>query len=154
MKTAMRTNGGEPSGVTFKDAFLRVLLEKLPSWESYIAESVRTGKPIEISPPNWDGIPFRIDIRSDTVTVFPLCHFGLDYISTATNEDLKERPHLVFTKVVSDIADFVSGRMVVAIKRRRWLFMKAGWDVRFMPTRDRDDARRAGASILAWPRNI
>jgi hypothetical protein len=141
----------EQGGDIFRDAFLRVLLDRLPSWEGYITESARTNKPIEVFPPNWDGPPFRVDIRSDAVTVCPLCDFGLDYISTATSEDLQERPHLVFAKVVSEIADFVSGRTVVAIKQRRWLFMKAGWDVRFVPTHDLDDARRAGASVIAWP---
>ena len=107
-----------------------MLLEKLPSWERYISESARTAGTIEISPSNWDGPPFRIDIGSDTVTVLPLCNFGLDYISTATKQDLEERSDLVFAKVLTDISDFVSGRTIVAIRRRKFLFMKAGWDVR------------------------
>lgn len=141
----------EHGGNLFRDAFLRVLLDKLPSWEGYIAECARTNQPIELLPSNWDGMPFVIDIHWDTVTVHPLCHFGLDHVFIATEEDLQERPHLVFAKVVSEIADFVNGRTVVAIKRGRWLFMKFGWDVRFLPTPDLDAARRAGASIIAWP---
>ena len=144
-------NRGERGGGSFRAAFVRALLDKLPSWEGYITESARAHKPIDVHPRNWDGPPFTIDIRADTVTVFPLCHFGFDYISTATDEDLEERPHLVFARVVSEIADFVGGRTVVAIKRRRWLFMKAGWDVRFVAAPDIGDALRAGASIVAWP---
>jgi hypothetical protein len=147
----VHANSTQQNGALFKATFLRVLLEKLPSWERYISESARTAGVIEISPPNWDGSPFRIDIRSDTVTVLPLCNFGLDYISTATKQDLEERPDLVFAKVLTDISDFVSGRTVVAIRRRKSLFMKAGWDVRFVPTSEMEQARRSGATIVAWP---
>ena len=149
----MRTNGRESGGNSLREAFQRTLLEKLPSWEGYIVESARANKPIEVYPPNWNGPPFTIDFRSDTVTIFPLCKFGLDYVFLATEEDLEERPHLVFARVVSEIADFVGGRTVIAVKRRRWLFMKAGWDVRFIPTPDVDEARRTGASIVVWPPN-
>jgi hypothetical protein len=135
----------------FREAFLQALADRLPSWKRYIAKSASAHQPIEVSPPNWPGPPFRIDIRSDSVSVFPLCDFGIDYISTATSEDLKERPQLVFAKVVAEITDFVSGRTVVAVKRHRWLFIKAGWDVRFVPASTVDAARRAGASIIAWP---
>ena len=65
-------------------------------WEEYIAESARAEKPVEVYPQDWDGAPFRIDFRSDTITVSPLCDFGLDYVFTATKEDLEERPYLVF----------------------------------------------------------
>ncbi|HEV2548882.1 MAG TPA: hypothetical protein VGU20_16190 [Stellaceae bacterium] len=109
--------------------------------------------PIEIEPPNGDGRPFTIEIRDDdTVTLFPCCDFGLDYIFTASNEDLEQRPHVVFAKVLSYIADFIDGRTVVAIKRPRWL--RWGANVRFLPLREADPARRAGASIIAWPRAI
>jgi hypothetical protein len=86
----------------------------------------------------------------DTVTVSPLCNFGLDYTSTATRQDLEERSGLVFAKVLTDIADFVSGRTFVAIRWHKFLFMKAGWDVRFVPTTEMEQARGAGASIVAW----
>jgi len=141
----------EKNDRAFREAFLQVLADKLPSWKRYISESASTHDPIQVSPPNWKGPPFRIDIGSDTVSVFPLCDFGIDYISTATTEDLKERSQLVFEKVVSEIANFVSGRTVVAVKRHRWLLMKAGWDVRFMPLSGVDAARRTGVSIIAWP---
>jgi hypothetical protein len=132
----------------FREAFLQVLADQIPTWKRYVAESPST---IEVRPPNWKGPPFRIDIKTDTVSVFPLCGFGIDYISTANNEDLKERGQLVFPKVVAEIADFVSGRTAVAIKRRRWLFMKAGWDVHFVPLSAVDATRRSGASIINWP---
>jgi hypothetical protein len=135
----------------FREAFLRVLADKLPSWKGYIAESCDTDQPIQVCPSNWKGSPFRIHISSDTVSVFPLCDFGLDYISTATGEDLKQRPELVFAKVISDITDFVSGRTAVAIKRRKLFFMKVGWDVRFLPQSVIDAAARTGASIITWP---
>jgi hypothetical protein len=135
---------------SFREAFLQVLADTLPCWKGYI-ENASNHQPIQVSPPNWNGPPFRIEIYSDTVSIFPLCDFGIDYISTATSEDLKERPQLVFERVVSEIADFVGGRTVVAIKRRRWLFMKAGWDVRFLPLSAVDGVRRSGASIIAWP---
>jgi hypothetical protein len=147
----VHANSTQQNGALFKATFLRALLEKLPSWERYISESARTAGAIEISPPNWDGSPFRIDIRSDTVTVLPLCNLGLDYISTATKQDLEERTGLVFAKVLTDISDFVSGRTVVAIRRRKFLFMKAGWDVRFVPASEMEQARRSGATIVAWP---
>ncbi len=97
-----------------------------------------------------------IEIRDDdTVTFHPCCDFGFDYVSIASNEDLEERPHLVFAKVLSYIADFIDGRTVVAIKRVRWLFIKMGWcGVQFLPVSEADAARRAGASIIAWPRAI
>ena len=85
------------------------------------------------------------------MTVSPLCNFGLDYISTATKQDLEERSGLVFTKVLTDIEDFVSGRTIVAIRRHKFLFMKAGWDVRFLPATEMEQARQSGASIVAWP---
>jgi DNA polymerase III epsilon subunit-like protein len=91
----------------------------------------------------------ELTLDQSTVSVFPFCDFGIDYVSTATSEDLRERPQFVFAKAVSEIADFVTGRTVVAIKRRRWLFMKAGWDVRFLPLSAVDGARRTGASIIA-----
>src|SRR5260370_34173367 len=91
----------------FREAFLQVLADQIPTWKRYIAERPPT---IEVRPSNWKGPPFRIDIKTDTVSVFPLCEFGIDYISTANNEDLKERGQLVFAKVVAEIADFVSGR--------------------------------------------
>jgi hypothetical protein len=139
----------DTSGSLFREAFLQVLADKLPYWKRYIADSTSTS--IEVRPPKWDGSPFRIHISSDTVSVFPLCDFGLDYISTANREDLEQRPQLVFAKVISDIADFVNRRTVVVIKRRRWLFMKAGWDVQFVPFSAADAARRSGASIINWP---
>lgn len=96
-----------------------------------------------------------IDIHGDdTVTLFPCCDFGLDYIITAGKGDLGESPQIIFERVLSDIADFIDGRTVVAIKRHKWLFIKLGWDVRFLPTRDADAARRAGASIVAWSRSV
>jgi hypothetical protein len=80
----------------FREAFLQVLADKLPSWKVNIAESNAGDQPIQVCPSNWKGPPFRIYISSDTVSVFPLCDFGLDYISTARSEDLKQRPELVF----------------------------------------------------------
>jgi hypothetical protein len=139
----------EKTNSLFREAFLQVLADQLPSWKRYIANSPPTS--IEVRPPKWDGPPLRMYISSDTVSVFPLCDFDLDYIYTANSEDLKERPQIVFAKVVSDIADFVGGRAVVAIKRRKWLFMKAGWDVQFVPLSAVDAARRSGASIINWP---
>jgi hypothetical protein len=139
----------EKGNSLFREAFLQVLADKLPSWKRYIAESPAAS--IEVRPPKWNGPPFRIYISSDAVSVFPLCDFGLDYISTANSDDLKQRPQLVFAKVVFDIADFVSGRTVVAIKRRKWFFMKAGWDVQFVPLSNVDAVCRSGASIINWP---
>jgi hypothetical protein len=95
-----------------------------------------------------------IDIRGDTITLFPCCDFGLDYIVTAGNEDLEGSPQIVFERVLSDIANFIDGRTVVAIRRYKWLFIKLGWDVRFLPTREADAARRAGASIVAWSQSV
>lgn len=148
----MRPNSDQRNGALFKVTFLRLLLDRFPSWRSHISESAETYTRIEISPPNWDGPPFCVDIRPpDTVTVSPLCNFGLDYTSTATTQDLEERSGLVFAKVLTDIADFVGGRTIVAIRRNKFLFMKAGWDVRFVPTTEMEQERRAGASIVAWP---
>jgi hypothetical protein len=138
----------------FREAFLRVLADKLPSWKGHIADSDASDQPIQVCPSGWKGLPFRIYISSDTVSVFPLCDFGLDYISTANSEDLKQGPELVFARVISDIADFVNGRTAVAIKRRRLFFMKAGWDVRFLPQSAIDAAARTGASIIAWPASL
>jgi hypothetical protein len=60
-------------GGYFREAFRRTLLDKLPSWERYIANRGTANEPIEIQPENWDGPPFRIDFRFDTVTVYPMC---------------------------------------------------------------------------------
>ena len=141
----------ETKGRLFREAFLQVLADKLPSWKEYIAESDADDQQIEVCPSNWKGPAFRIYISSDTVSVFPLCDFGLDYIPTATSDDLEQRPELVFAHVVSDITDFVSGRTAVAIKRRKFFFMKAGWDVRFLPRSEINAAHRTGASIITWP---
>ena len=148
----MQPNSEQRNGALFKATFLRLLLERFPSWRSSISDSAEPYSRIEISPPNWDGPPLRVDIRPpDTVTVSPLCNFGLDYISTATKQDLEERSGLVFTKVLTDIEDFLSGRTIVAIRRHKFLFMKAGWDVRFLPATEMEQARQSGASIVAWP---
>jgi hypothetical protein len=136
---------------SFRDVFVRVLLDKLPSWREFVAERAQNGRVIEITPRNWKGPPFTIDVRGDTVTVCPLCNFGLDYISTATAVDLQQEPHRVFAKPISEIADFVTGRSVVAIKRNRFLFVNAGWNVRFVPVANAHDARDKGFSIAAWP---
>ena len=141
----------ETDAPSFRDIFLQVLAASLPSWQRYIAESAMTQGPVLVCPPNWNGLPFRIEIGSDSLSVFPLCRFGIDYISTATAKDLKERPKLVFAKPVSEISDFVNGRSVVSIRRHQWLFMRLGWDVRFVPRSALDRARRAGAQIIAWP---
>ena len=141
----------ELSAKLFRTAFLNALSERLPAWEAYIVESAQSNKPIEVLPQGWTGPPFRIDVRADTVTVYPLCEFGLDYVSTATDEDLEKRPHEVFARVVSDVSDFVAGRKFIATKRRKWLFIKLGWDVRFVQTSETNDPIRAGASIIAWP---
>jgi hypothetical protein len=125
---------------TFEQAFRRALLAKFPQWQKEIAESAETGKPITIQPKNWTGPPLTIDARCDTVTVAPLCNFGLDYTSTATVEDLEQRSDLVFRKVLTDIDEFVAGRTVVSIKRNRFLFVKAGWDVQFIPSHDKAEA--------------
>jgi hypothetical protein len=112
----------------FRETLARALSSKIPSWAAAIAESARTDSPIEVHPQGWNGPSFRIYVRGgDTVTVYPLCEFGLDYISTATDEDLKQRPDLVFERVLSDITEFVGGRKVVAIKRHKFLFIKLGW---------------------------
>ena len=104
----MQPNSEQRNGALFKATFLRLLLERFPSWRSSISDSAEPYSRVEISPPNWDGPPLRVDIRPpDTVTVSPLCNFGLDYISTATKQDLEERSGLVFTKVLTDIEDFV-----------------------------------------------
>ena len=138
----------------FRKAFREALMATFPSWEASIAESARAHTPIEIQPPNGEARPLTIDVRGDTVTLFPCCDFGLDYIFTAPNNDLEERPHAVFARAVSEISDFVDGRTVVAATRRRWLFIKVGWDVRFIPASDAENASRAGASIIAWNRPI
>ena len=57
----------------------------------------------------------------------------------------------MFAKPISEIADFVTGRSVVAIKRNRFLFVNAGWNVRFVPVANAHDARDKGFSIVAWP---
>jgi hypothetical protein len=141
----------ETDAPSFRDIFLQVLAASLPSWQGYIADSAMTQGPVLVCPPNWNGLPFRIEIGSDSLSVFPLCRFGIDYISTATAEDLKERPKLVFAKPVSEISDFVNGRTVVSVKRHQWLFVRLGWDVRFVPRSALDHARRSGAQIIAWP---
>jgi hypothetical protein len=69
--------------------------------------------PITIQPDNWSGPPLTITARSDTVTIAPLCNFGLDYVFTATQNDLVQRSPLIFEKVLADIADFISGRTVL-----------------------------------------
>jgi hypothetical protein len=67
-------------------AVRRALLEKFPSWDSAITESARAGMPITIQPDNWSGPLLTITARSDTVTIAPLCNFGLDYVFTSNPE--------------------------------------------------------------------
>lgn len=155
MPSQPRRAASQRNSDLFRSAFLKALLAKFPSWQAAITASEQSQSPIEIEPRSGDGRPLTLEIRGDdTVTLFPCCDFGLDYISTGRDEDLAERPQVVFAKVVADIADFIDGRTVVAIKRQRWLFIKLGWDVRFLPTSDADAARRAGASIIDWPQPI
>jgi len=85
------------------------------------------------------------------VTVCPLCNFGFDYISTATEADLEQESQRVFAKPLTEIADFVGGHTVVVIKRNKFLFLKLGWDVRFVPVANASDARDKGFSVIAWP---
>ena len=135
----------------YREAFVGVLLGKFPSWRDYVAERAQDEPLIEITPPNWKGPPFTIDVRGDTVTVCPLCNFGFDYISTAAEADLEREPRRVFAKPLSEIADFVGGHTVVLIKRNKFLFLKLGWDVRFVPVGNARDARDKGFSVIAWP---
>ena len=71
--------------------------------------------------------------------------------SQATQNDLVQRPSLIFEKVLANIANCISGLTVLAIKRNWWLFVKAGWDVRFVPARDRAYASVDVAAIVAFP---
>ena len=78
---------------------------------------------------------------ADTVTIFPFCAFGLDYVSTASSADLERQPG-VFAEPIEAIADFVAGRTVISIGRRRSWFLKAGWRVGFMPAAEAEEAHR------------
>src|SRR6516162_3971425 len=69
----MQPNSEQRNGALFKATFLRLLLERFPSWRSSISDSAEPYSRVEISPPNWDGPPLRVDIRPpDTVTVSPV----------------------------------------------------------------------------------
>ena len=48
----MQPNSEQRNGALFKATFLRLLLERFPSWRSSISESVEQYSRIEISPPN------------------------------------------------------------------------------------------------------
>ena len=135
----------------FRAAFLHALEERLPSWKERIAESAQTGRPIEIPDPTNEKPPFAIDLRGDTVTILPFCPFGLDYISTASREDLEKRPAAVFAEPLDAVADFVAGQTAVSIERRRLWFINRGWRVRFIPIAKAAEASRSGAAIIAWP---
>lgn len=137
--------------MTFEESFRAILVEKFPAWAPAIQRSITDNRPITIRPRGCVGLPFAIQIRYDTVTILPFCEFGLDYSFAASREDIEERSHLVFAKVLSDIADFVAGRTVLAIRRYRFLFLKLGWDVRFVPVQDRETFEGKGAVILTWP---
>jgi hypothetical protein len=135
----------------FKKAFLHALLVKLPSWTQYVSDRDHPDAPAVLVPAYDAALqPLVIDIESDTVKLHPFCKFGLDYISTATQTDLAQRPDLVFARVLSDLAEFAAGRTFVSIRRNRWLFMKAGWNIRFASLSELDEARRTGATIVVW----
>src|SRR5215469_7787867 len=101
MPGQQRSNDSQPSAALFRKAFLQALLAKFPSWGPSVAARAGSQRAIEIEPPNGAGRPLTIDIRADTVTLFPCCDFGLDYVFTARNEDLEQIPDVVFAKVVS-----------------------------------------------------
>ena len=132
---------------------MRALEDRLPAWKERIATRAQTGQPIEIADPTNEQPPFLIELRGDTVTIFPFCTFGLDYVSTASSEDLERQP-AVFAEPIAAIADFVTGRTVVSIRRRRWWFLKTGWRVGFVPAAAAEAARRAGATVIAWPPDL
>jgi hypothetical protein len=136
---------------TFRAAFLQALEGRLPSWKERIARSAQTGHPIEITDPLNEKPPFVVDVREDTVTINPFCAFGLDYVSSASSEDLERQPAAVFAEPLAAIADFVAGRTVVSIARRRWWFLKAGWRVGFIPAAAAEEASRTGATVIRWP---
>jgi hypothetical protein len=119
--------------------------------ERAINRSAQTGRPIEIRDPMNEKPPFVIDVHEDTVTINPFCAFGLDYVSTASSEDLERQPAAVFAEPIEAIADFVAGRTVVSVARRRWWFLKAGWCVGFIPAAEAEEARRTGATVIRWP---
>jgi len=146
----MRTDGHEPAGTAFAGAFARALGAAIPEWAGFAAELAAAGA-VEIAPRGWGGAPFGIAARGDTVTLRPLCRFGLDYITTAPAAEVAADPARVFARPVGDIADFVAGRTVVAVRRLRWLGLKAGWDVRFAPAAEAEAARARGAEVIAWP---
>jgi hypothetical protein len=66
-------------------------------------------------------------------------------------DDVEQRPDLVFWKILTDIANFVAGRTVVAMMRNSWLFLKAGWSIQFISVHQKADAIKRGVTIIAWP---
>jgi len=69
---------------------------------------------------------------------------------------MNEKPPFVIdvhedTVTIEAIADFVAGRTVVSVARRRWWFLKAGWCVGFIPAAEAEEARRTGATVIRWP---
>jgi hypothetical protein len=139
---------------TFRLRFLQALGDRLRSWKERIAANALTGRPIEVLDPANGRPPFVADIRGDMVTIFPFCAFGLDYISTASRDDLEQQSAAVFATPLDAIANFVAGYPVVAIKRRRWWFFKAGWCVDFIPIAEAEAARRTSAAIISWPEGL
>ena len=134
----------------FRLAFLKELSRTFPAWQPAIDRNLLDGTAIAISPPNWTGPPLRIDIEGDTVKQCPLCDFALDYIFTASDDDLVTTPDQVFQNLITDLRDFVSGRTVVAIKRRKFLILKVGWDVRFIPASQASLAGDPETSLIAY----
>ena len=135
---------------TFRVTFSRALEKRLPTWKERIALSAQTGRPIEIPDPANKKPPFVIDVRGDTVTIFPFCVFGLDYVSTASSADLERQPD-VFAEPIEAIAPFVTGRTVISIGRGHFWFLKAGWRVGFIPAVEAEEAHRTGAIVIGWP---
>jgi hypothetical protein len=104
---------------------------------------------LELRPEGWTGEPLAITVRGDAVTVCPMCRFGIDYTTTADEAEALAAADLVFARPVRDLADFVAGRAVATVSRRRWLGLKAGWDVRFTPAAAAG-LRSPGVRVFRW----
>jgi hypothetical protein len=146
MAIERRAAGGDAWAVAFARAWAEAAPERAPAAADLAERGI-----VELRPVGWVGEPLAVTVRGDTVTLHPLCPFGLDYSTTASVEEARAEPGRVFARPLGGLADFLGGRAVVTVRRRRWLGFKAGWDVAFARAADAPGAEAAGAEVIAWP---
>ena len=131
---------------SFAEAFFSVLLKRFPDWHRYVVDEDVEPR-IEINHPDGISAPFVVVPRDgDTITICPFSQFGLDYCIPANLDT-----GISFDQIASIIEAFVQDRTIVYVRRHRFLWWEAGWDVAFAPADEAPRLEARDAEIIRWP---